>query len=143
AEGSTPMSIHGLVLDGSPIAVFGRGGGPTAVHECSLICVEGLLYLAIGDCVVFVAPDPFSFQWMLETDTGTCFGVHFSEQHRALISHGELEVSRFSSDGNLLWSVSGADIFTGDFSLHPAYIEAVDWNGKIYRFSYDDGSLLV
>jgi hypothetical protein len=140
ANQSRPASVHGLILDGSSLAVFGRGGGPSGVHEHSLVYVEGLLYLAVGDCVVCVDPKPFSFKWMLQTDSATCFGIHFDERHRALISHGELEISRFSSDGNLMWSVSGADIFTGRFSLHPTYVEAIDWNGNVYRLSYDDGT---
>ncbi|HEY0683790.1 MAG TPA: hypothetical protein VGD45_15765 [Steroidobacter sp.] len=136
---SRPSSIHGLILDGVPIAVFGQAGGASGVHEHSLVYVDGLLYLAVGDSVVCVRPKPFSFEWALQTDPATCFGVHFDERHRALISHGELAISRFSSEGSLIWQVCGEDIFTGPFSLRPEYIEATDWNGRICRFSYNIG----
>jgi hypothetical protein len=140
AEGSRPYSVHGIVLDGEPLAVFGAGGGPSGVHECSLAYVSNSLYLAVGDSVVCVELKPFLFKWVLKTDEATCFGVHFEERRAALISHGELEIARFSADGNILWRASGADIFTGAFSLKLEFIEAADWNGRVYRFKYRDGS---
>ncbi|MFC4309373.1 hypothetical protein ACFPN2_09800 [Steroidobacter flavus] len=139
---SRPFSIHGLILNGAPLAVFGRGGGPSSVHQHSGVYVDSSLYLAVGDCVVCVELKPFRFQWMLETDSATCFGIHFDTHHQALISHGELEISRFSNDGRLLWNASGADIFTGEFSLHPQYVQAIDWNDRVYRFRYEDGGLV-
>jgi hypothetical protein len=139
AEGSRPNSIHGIVLDGEPLAVFGAGGGASGVHECSLAYVLNSLYLAVGDSVVCVELKPFLFKWVLKTDLATCFGVHFEERKGAFISHGELEIVRFSADGNIRWRASGADIFTGAFSLKPEFIEAVDWNGRVYRFKYHDG----
>jgi hypothetical protein len=140
AQDSRPSSIHGIVLDGEPLAVFGAGGGASGVHECSLAYVPNSLYLAVGDSVVCVELQPFLFKWVLKTDLATCFGVHFEERKEAFISHGELEIVRFSADGNILWSASGADIFTGGFLLKPEFIEAVDWNGRVYRFKYGDGS---
>lgn len=140
---SAPSSVHGLILDGVPIAVFGRSGGASGVHEHSAAYVDGSLYLAVGDCVVCVGLRPYRFQWMLQTDFATCFGIHFDARHRALISHGELEIARFSTDGNLIWSTSGADIFTGPLSLHPDCVEAVDWNEQVHRFRYEDGSVAI
>jgi hypothetical protein len=136
---SRPFSICGVLLDGDPLAIFGAGGGPTSVHEGSLAYVQDLLYLAVGDSVVCVQLKPFLFKWALKTDSATCFGVHLEERNGALISHGELEVVRFSAQGSILWSASGADIFTGAFSLKPDFIEAVDWNGRVHRLNYHDG----
>jgi outer membrane protein assembly factor BamB len=141
-ESSEATSIHGLILDGKPLAVFGRGGGASGVHERSLVYCERHAYLAVGDCVICVDLEPFSFNWMLQTDSATCFGVYLEPRRRAFISHGELEISRFTADGRLLWQVSGADIFTGPFALHPGYIEATDWDGRVYCFSYEDGTLM-
>ena len=36
AEQSQPASIHGVLLDGKPLAVFGRDGGCSSVHAGSL-----------------------------------------------------------------------------------------------------------
>ncbi len=134
-----PSSIHGVVIDGDPLAIFGAGGGASGVHERSLAYTQNVLYVAVGDSVVCLQPKPFLFKWVLKADPATCFGVHFEECNRALISHGELEIVRFSAEGGILWSASGADIFTGAFCLKHDFIEAVDWNGRVYRLSYHDG----
>jgi hypothetical protein len=135
-----PSSIHGVILDGDPLAIFGAGGGPSGVHDGSLAYIHNLLYLAVGDSVVCVQLKPFLFKWALKTDPATCFGVHFQERNGALISHGELEVVRFSAEGDILWRASGEDIFSGAFSLKADFIEAVDWNGRVYHFNYQDGN---
>jgi hypothetical protein len=137
-----PTSIHGIILDTKPLAVFGAGGA-SGVHDRSAILVKDRLYLAVGDQVVCISPKPFQFNWAVQTDPAACFGVYFEPKHTALISHGELEISRFSEHGKILWSVSGADIFSEGFELLPICIKAIDFNGQIYCFSYENGKDIV
>ena len=132
-------SVHGLLLNGEPLAVFANGGGASAVHEHSGVYVNGSLYIAVGDSVVCLNPSPFQYKWSLQVDSATCFGVYYQGHHHALISHGELEIARISEDGQLLWSASGADVFSEGFSLLPHFIEVVDFNGQTYRFQYEHG----
>jgi hypothetical protein len=134
-----PSSMHGLLLNGEPVAVFGNAGGPSAVHAHSGVYVKGSLYISVGYSVVCVNPFPFQYKWSLQTDSFTCFGIYFEERHRALISHGELEIVRISEAGQLIWSASGADILSEGFSLHPQFVEVVDFNGQTYRFKYENG----
>lgn len=139
APGYRPSSIRGLWLKGEPIAVFSNAGGANRAYANSAVYVDGLLYIAVGNNVVCVCLDPFKYEWSLEVDWATCFGIHFNAEHQALISHGELAIARISKSGAILWSSGGADIFTGEFALLPQFIEAIDFNGKTYRFNYDDG----
>jgi hypothetical protein len=132
-----PSSI-GLLLNREPIAVFGNTGATTA-YAHSGVYVKGSLYVAVGNRVVCVSPCPFQYKWSVQADAATCFGIYFEELHQALISHGELEIARISEGGQLIWSTKGADIFTGELSLHPQFIEVVDFNGKTYRFNYENG----
>ena len=132
-------SVHGLLLNGEPIAVFGSGGGASGVHAHSATYVNSLLYVAVGDSVVCVELSPFELKWSVKVDEATCFGIYFQAEHKALISHGELEIARISETGRVLWSASGADIFSERFSLLPQFIEAVDFNGRTYRFKYENG----
>ena len=134
-----PYAIHGVLLDGEPIAVFGDYRC-TAVHQHSAIFHDGKVLLAIGGQVVCFCPKPFQFKWQLEIDQAACFGLHFQPKLQALVSHGELEISRFSDEGKILWASSGADVFSEGFRLHPNYIEAVDFNGNVYHFSYVTGT---
>ena len=131
-------AIHGALLDGEPIAVFGDYRC-TGVHQHSAIYHRGNVLLAIGGHIVCFRPQPFQLKWQLEVDDAACFGIHFQPTLEALVSHGELEIARFTDDGRILWASSGADIFSKGFHLHPHYIEAVDFNGKVYHFSYSTG----
>ena len=133
-------SAHGVWLDGNPVAVFSSSGGATGVHPYSALVLDDRIYLAVSNHVVCFSPAPFAVEWSTEVDMVTCFGLHFSEEREALISHGELEIVRLSKTGEIVWSQGGADIFTGDFALEPEFIEARDFNDRAYRLAYADGA---
>lgn len=143
AERSLITSVHGIKLDGQPVAVFGASGGGTTVHEDSAIWLNASLYLAVGDRVVSLCLRPFRFRWALQTDMVTCFGVYFDPRRSALLSHGELEISRFSEEGQILWNASGADIFSEGFDLLPDAVKVTDFYGKKYSFDYETGKETV
>jgi hypothetical protein len=140
SEEAAPNSIHGLLVNDRPMAVLGNAGGLTGIHDHSAVSIGDMLYVAIGSHVVCLRLRPFQFVWALQTDPFTCFGVYFDEEHNALVSHGELEISRFTDHGTLLWNSSGSDIFSQGFTLLPEFIEAMDFHGKIYRFDYFTGN---
>lgn len=136
-------SIHGVKINGDCIVAVGAGGGCTAIHEHSALVLNDKLYLAVGDHVACLSLElPYRLLWSVRIDTATCFGIHWENQQRALISHGELEIARLSIDGVLIWQASGADIFSEVFCLLPDYVEAVDFNKSVYRFDYVTGELL-
>jgi len=139
SNGGRPNAIHGVLLDGEPVAVFSDCRCST-VHQHSAILHKGNVLLAVGGQVVCFRPKPFQFEWQLEIDQAACFGLHFQPKLQAMVSHGELEIARFTDEGRVLWASSGADIFSEGFHLHPNYIEAVDFNGNVYRFSYLTGA---
>jgi hypothetical protein len=138
----TSSSVHGILLNGNSLAVFGAGGGATCVHKHSAIVAENCLYLAVGDRIVCIDLTPFRFKWSVEADSATCFGVYLDKKSRTLLSHGELQIGCFSQDGQLKWTTGGEDIFTGDFELLPEYIRVKDFNNKEYRFSYHTGKTI-
>ena len=141
-ETERPTSIHGISLGGVPTAVFGASRGPTCVHKHSLALLGRKNYLAVSNKVVCFEIAPFKFNWHLEIDTATCFGVYFDEQHRALLSHGELEIARFSEDGHLIWTAGGEDIFSGAFEVRTEFIQVTDFNDRVYRLNYITGECL-
>ena len=137
--GYRPSSAHALTLDGEPLALFIGSGGATGVHPNSAVHVGGLLYVAICSRVVCVRPKPYELRWAVAADPATCFGVHYDAAHDALISHGELQIARLDDAGRIIWSASGADIFTGAFRLAADAVEVTDFDGRIHRFDYADG----
>jgi len=134
-----PSSICGVWIDGRPAAVVGASGGATTVQSDSALVLGERLFLAVGPQVVCLTLRPCALVWSAEADWATCFGLHWSPAHAALICHGELAISRLSTEGEVLWTQAGADIITGDFTLRPDWIEARDFDDVVYRFRYEDG----
>ncbi|MDZ3992879.1 hypothetical protein [Pseudomonas sp. Teo4] len=137
-------SNHGVSLNGDLIVVVGAGGGATDVHAHSALVVEDKLLLAVGDHIACISMvHPYSLLWSLQVDFATCFGIYWQSQRRALIAHGEIAISRFSTDGRLIWQAFGADIFSEGFDLLPDHIRTVDFEHSVYRFDYDTGERLT
>lgn len=132
-------SVHGILLNQTPLAVFGAAGGCSGVHARSGVIVSGRLYLAVGDHLACFDPQVQDLVWARQVDEATCFGVYCGERENAIFCHGELTVSRLDRQGNLVWSASGADIFTGEFVLDSAGVHVRDFNGRKYSFSLDEG----
>lgn len=139
----SPSSIHGVELNHQRIMIIGAGGGCSTVHRHSALIIDGKLYLAIGDLIVCLSLEPsHRLLWSIQADAATCFGIHWDSRRAALVSHGELEISRISTCGDLIWKASGADIFSESFRLLPDCIEAVDFNQSVYRFDYMTGKAI-
>lgn len=137
-----PSTLVGLIVAAQPTALFAAAGGTADLHAHCAVVVRGLLYIAIGNRVACVRPQPYELRWSSVVDDATCFGVHYDAAHDALISHGELQIARLDDTGRIVWSASGADIFTGAFRLASDAVEATDFDGRIHRFDYADGSPL-
>ena len=139
-EGIT--SVHGLLINDEPIGVFGAGGGASAVHAHSALILNAKLYLAIGHNIVCCSLADHRLVWSLKVDPATCFGIHYNSRRHALISHGELEIARFNEEGDVLWSSSGADIFSEGFWLEEEHVSAVDFEHREYHFNYETGATM-
>jgi hypothetical protein len=134
-----PSSIHGILVEGVPIVVFGASGGATAIHENSFVSNAISNFLAVGPYVVCFSLNPFTLHWAKQIDDATCFGVYFSPAIDSLICHGELSISRLNLDGIVDWTFYAEDIFTGDFSLTSDKVIVQDFNGKNYNISLKSG----
>ncbi|RJF88207.1 hypothetical protein D3874_15270 [Oleomonas cavernae] len=139
-DGSVRAS-YGIIVDGDPIVVIGVDRA-MPIHSHSALVWGDRLHIALGSRIACFSLNPFVMLRAVEADAVMCFGLHFSTAHSALICHGELQISRLSADGDILWQAGGRDIFTGEFALRPACIEARDFNNAAYRFRYEDGALI-
>lgn len=131
-------SVHGITTTAAS-AVVGAGGGASGIHNHSLVIVDDNCFVAVGDQICCMRLPELTLVWHLTVDPATCFGVFHSVKHQALFSHGELEIARLSLHGALIWATSGKDIFSEGFSLFDDHIEAVDFNGEIYRIDIESG----
>jgi hypothetical protein len=80
-------------------------------------------------------------KWHQQVDTATCFGAYISPDNRGILSHGELEIAKISFDSEILWSVSGKDIFTEGFTIFPDHIEVIDFNYEKYSILISNGKI--
>lgn len=135
-----PSSVHGVSVDARWRGVFGASGGASGIHAHSAVVRAGKLYLAVGGHVVCLNLPTLTMDWSRRIDPATCFGVHWSPIHDALIAHGEMRVSRFSPDGAECWTTSGADIFTGELRCLADAVEVIDFYERVYRFDYLTGA---
>ena len=110
------------------------------MHKHSGLVLDSKLYLAVGDRIVCFVPLDHRLAWCSKVDSATCFGIYYNPSRHALLSHGELEIARIDEAGGLLWSSSGADIFSEGFRLEDEDISAVDFEGREDHFSYETGS---
>lgn len=113
--------------------------GATTVHDHTALTLGSNCLVAIGSCVASLNIPSLTLKWATEVDQATCFGVYYSLEHNCLISHGELEITRLSLQGKIIWKASGADIFTNGFTLHEHTVEATDFNGRKYVLDIKTG----
>jgi hypothetical protein len=138
-----PSAKHGLRVTkhGAEIAsciVLGAGGA-TGVHEHSALLHDQSCIVAVSAFICALAVPALQLQWQVQVDWATCFGVYHAVKHDCYISHGECEIACVSYAGELVWSVSGKDIFTNGFHLYDDYIDVLDWNHEMYRIKIPSG----
>lgn len=134
--GCQPSSIHGIFVDDEPVMVVADSGGASGIHANSFVVVDSQVFVAVGAHVVCFVLGSNTPSWSLRIDDATCFGVYYRREKDALISHGELNICRFTRDGKILWSEGGADIFSEGIELRPDFIEVLDFGRRRYRLPY-------
>jgi hypothetical protein len=138
-----PSSQCGLVCTQSAGATHScillAGGGASRVHEHSAVIVEGTCFVGVGDIVCSLSLPTLELSWATKVDGATCFGVYYCPQHDCLLSHGELEISRLSLRGDLVWSTGGRDIFSEGFRIIGDHVEAIDFYHGLYRIDIATG----
>jgi hypothetical protein len=128
---------------GCASVLYGATGGASGVHQHSLAIVDDRGFLAIGPFIVCVALPSLATRWVREVDDATCFGVHVCPDRLSLISHGEMEISRLTFAGDILWRSGGPDIFTGNLSFVTSAVLVEDFNGDTLSFDLKTGHSVV
>lgn len=115
-------------------------GGATAVSPEQVIIENDIIFLCCGRNIFAVTLPNLLLLWKLKADEITCFRIFNIEED--LLVHGEMEVSRISKSGNIIWQFGGRDIFvsiegTDECVILPSHIELTDFDGYKYSLSYD------
>lgn len=138
-----PSSRHRITLSHGANVLASKvllaAGGASAIHPHAAIVRGNKCFIAVGPFICSLELPTLRLEWSTCVDSATCFGVYDSPTIGGLISHGELEIARVTYSGEIIWSVGGADIFSEGFRLHERYAEAIDFNGRHYRFDLETG----
>lgn len=136
-------SKHGLIsfVDDERVTsiVVGTCGGATGVHDRSAILFDDRCFVAIGPELLCLTVPNLEVVWHHEADSATCFGLHISPTERAVVVHGELEISKWTFEGEQVWGFGGADIFTGALSIVGETVVVEDFEGRVYQIQLGSG----
>jgi hypothetical protein len=123
--------------------VFAADGGRTAPYAHSAFIHDDSLILAIGDHIARLGLPSLDLFWSLEADQITCFGVHYSQKHECIVSHGELEICRISMNGEIDWRAGGKDIFTGELNILEDQVLVTDFYEEKYSIDITTGKSTI
>ena len=139
-----PSSKHGirLVENGKEInncLIIGSGGG-TSINENSSILDNDNLLICCSDSVFSISILDLKLNWVKKLDMATCFKIFRIEND--FVVHGELEITRIDSLGNIIWQLGGGDIFVSlddedSFQLNENHIVLKDFTGTSYMIDFD------
>jgi hypothetical protein len=130
---------YGITCEpGGANCVILAGGGGTTITNNSIIIIDRV-WVAIGDEVVCLSLPSLDMLWHNKFDYYTCFEIFISPDNKGIIIHGEMQISKITFDGDIIWTTDGKDIFSEGFSIFPDHIEAVDFNNERYSIRLDNG----
>ncbi len=124
-------------------------GAPNAVSAHSALCIGSDIIYVHGSYAARLDVANWRIAWRVEAAWISCFGVFDDpDDANAVIIHGEMEITKLSLNGDALWKVDGADIFTEPdrgsglvFQNHT--VIARDWNGWTYTIDTATGQVSV
>ncbi len=121
-------------------AIIGGLGGASGIHKTSQVLCEDSLTICCAQSLFKLSIPELNLEWNLEADDAACFEVFkYKEDY---IVHGELNISRVSKIGTLLWQRSGKDIFAtvdgkDEFQVNENQIIVKDWENNLYKFDFE------
>jgi len=115
-------------------------GGATGIHSTSAVIDNDRLLICCRDTVFCLTIPELDLAWKTRADEATCFQV-FTLQDDYLI-HGELEITRLSKDGQIIWRFGGADIFvnfngSNEVQIFNDHLLLTDWNNTQYKLDFE------
>lgn len=116
------------------------GAGLGTVHPNSLIAKADKILICVGENILSLSIHDLKKNWSTKTDEVCCISIHpYKDDY---IIHGEMYISRLDARGNIIWQLSGRDIFInikseGNFILTEDFISVTDFENNLYKFDYD------
>jgi len=125
------------------ILLKGSGGG-TGIHNNSVALINDTLITRCTDTVYAFSLPYLQLKWNKQLDVATCFQLFDFEGD--IVVHGECEITRVTTEGDINWQFSGADIFVNmnghkEFEIIDKQIKLVDFQN--YEYILDANGKLI
>ncbi|WCT12423.1 hypothetical protein [Mucilaginibacter jinjuensis] len=144
-----PSAKHGIRVKENGVetssVIICASGGATGIFENSYLIKNGVIFICCTDHVYALQIPSLDLIWKNNLDWATCFCIY--EFGDDLIVHGELVISRVTTDGIIKWQFSGRDIFvtpnnkTVPFKIVGNEIILTDWQDYQYRLNAEGQQL--
>ena len=139
-----PTSNHGVKLISNDkeinnCLIIGSGGA-TGIYQNSSILDKDSILVCCSDSVFSISIVDLKLNWVKKLDMATCFKIFKIEND--FVIHGELEITRIDSFGNIIWQFGGSDIFVSldgedSFQLNDNHIVLKDFTGTSYMIDFE------
>lgn len=148
-KGADNLSQHGILITKDEkvqnSAIVLCTSGITGVHETGCIVDDDKLLICCGDCVFSLSLPSLLLQWQTKADDCTCFEI--VKHTDGYIVHGELGITRLNVAGEIVWSISGPDIFTtpdgkDTFKVVEDIVYAKVWTGITIKVQAYTGEII-
>jgi len=143
-----PPAQHGIkILKGdkeiSSCILIGEGGA-TGVHPNSAVVHANQLAVCCCNTIFCLQLPTLYLAWQVKADWATCFQIFILDGD--YLVHGECDITRITTAGQIKWQFSGADIFVSmegeqECELLDDRIVLRDFTGMKYVIDFD-GKLL-
>jgi outer membrane protein assembly factor BamB len=128
------------IINSAIILASGGYAGPPG--EGRYVIEDNFLIICCGDTLFSISLSELKLNWKVKIDDVTAFDIN--KMNNDYIIRGELAISRINKDGKIIWQKYGSDIFVRIddkfyFEIIDNNIFTISWDGRKYKFNYDDG----
>jgi hypothetical protein len=120
---------------------FHADGAWCGFREDQVLWREMQIFLAVGKYVVALGLENGGILWVREADDVTIYSLYRTPEDDGLIVHGELDISRFSLDGQMLWLATANNIFSESVLMDGDVMTIGTDDGVVYSIQLDTGAI--
>lgn len=136
-----PTSKHGIIIKELSTeissAIICEIGGGTGIFENSFIIEDDKIWIRVCNKIYCLELPNLELRWSKELDYATVFEFHKIEND--FITRGEMEITRFTKNGEIVWSFGGRDIWVNTKGKTELSIE----NDKIRLFDFESNEYIL
>jgi hypothetical protein len=124
--------------------IISGSGGSTLIDEDSMKISGNAIYICCSDNVYSLSIPELKHLWKKQLDDLTCFTIHYLNED--FLVHGETNLTRVDTSGNIKWQFSGEDILLtlegiDDLKILENKIIVKNFNHREYILDFDGNEI--